>query len=65
MPLNNKNDCLKLNSRSKAFIRIKYSEECLNRIIRSIKNKELSTPDKTGLLSDTLSFMKSGTVTHD
>lgn len=65
VPLKNKDDCIKLNSKTKAFIRIKYKEESLKRIIKSLKEKKFSTSDKSGLLSDTMSFMKSETVSHD
>jgi len=57
------NTFIKFNSHGKAFIRVKYNDELLNKLLENINN--LSTPDKSTLLSDTSSFFKSGIVKHD
>jgi len=54
-----------LNYQGRTMCRVKYSGESLKRIIGSVIQNQLSVPDKSSLLSDTLSFMKSGTVPHE
>lgn len=51
---------IKLNSHGKSFVRVKYSEDLLKKILLNIS--KLSTPDKTSLLSDTISMLKSGKI---
>jgi len=45
--------------------RVKYGEESLRRIVNAVQKNQLSVPEKSSLLADTLSFMKSGTVPHE
>lgn len=54
-----------LNYHGRSMCRVKYSGESLKRIIGAVELDLLSVPDKSSLLSDTLSFMKSGTVSHE
>jgi len=54
-----------LNYQGRTMCRVKYSGESLKRIVGAVKLNLLSVPDKSSLLSDTLSFMKSGTVPHE
>jgi len=54
---------VKFNSNGKLFIRVKYNDELLNKLLENID--KISTPDKSTLLSDTSSFFKSGIVKHD
>lgn len=53
---------IKLNSHGKSFLRVKYNEVLLERIIKAASQNKFSTPDKSTILSDTLSLMKADKV---
>mmetsp|Transcript_62469 Transcript_62469/g.135393 ORF Transcript_62469/g.135393 Transcript_62469/m.135393 type:complete len:161 (-) Transcript_62469:881-1363(-) len=65
LDLKDEDQFVNLNNDGKSFIRVKYNTHTMKRLVKAVKDGKLSVPDKTTILSDTVSFMKSGKIPHE
>ena len=56
-------DWLKLNAKQTALARVKYPRKMLEALEKALKQKELGTPDRLGIVSDSFALARSGDST--